>query len=144
MYNYINLSILYMCLLLNYTFFSDIMLKTVFKHIWIICFCTQDTIQQNIFLSDLCCLRHHAYAIFRRFPGSPGTYIVPMLRSIPYKKKKRFTHRFLSKYALTFFHRKFPYCWKKQIPAVRRKGNDLSSDCKKEISFFLFAWLVQI
>ena len=103
--------------------------------IWIICFCTQGTIQQNIFLSDLCCLRHHAYAIFPRFPGSPGTYIVPMLRSIPYKKQKRFTHRFLSSILLPFSTVIFLAVEKEQIAAVQRKGNELSSDCKKEIFF---------
>lgn len=72
LYNYIYLSILYMHLLLNYTFFSDIMLKTVFKPIWIICFCVQGTIQQNIFLSDLCSLRYPAYSIFRSFFCSHG------------------------------------------------------------------------
>lgn len=164
-----------MCLLLNYTFFSDIMLKTVFKHIWIICFCTQGTIQQNIsFLTSAAC----AITLTQSSAGFPAhREHTSSWCSAAYHNKKvgfcrgitplakpyhaRYSFRFLGRHsteskkakmiysafplrdALTFFHRKFPYCWKKQIPAVRRKGNDLSSDCKKEISFFLFAWLVQ-
>lgn len=59
------------------------------------------------------------------------------------KRQKWFIQHFLCGMLLPFSTVIFLAVEKEQIAAVQRKGNELSYDCKKEISFFLFAWLVQ-
>lgn len=59
------------------------------------------------------------------------------------KREKWFIQHFLCGMLLPFSTVIFLAVEKEQIAAVQRKGNELSYDCKKEISFFLFAWLVQ-